>query len=427
LVEYMEGGSLEQLIQATISADDVLMTSADRDVTPLPWSTRVSIASDVAKGIAYLHSEGIFHRDLTSKNVLIRRKSNRGGPMTSSNQDDVTIHALVADFGLAAKIPKCSAERLSQVGSPYWMSPECLRGDFYDEKSDVFSYGIVLCELIAGVRADPDELPRTPNFGVDYLAFSALLVNSDCPPQFLQLAFSCVTIEPNSRPDFDALCDSLKEISESLLQRKQNSIVDVSNGTTASAEPKIAAKNADEQQQSTKETMKQQLPKTTAAAVTAADDTTAAVVKKKRVVRRSRRSQTQQQFPHFPPSEVARHHNNSSSCQLSQLQQQQRTPEAVGHSASILDPHYVPSDPNNKNPFAQLPRHLTAARKVFSSDADHLFSSCFELMNLNSSAGTGNGSGWVAVHGARGAGVASIPYRKTVSMVQPTELVKNLQ
>ena len=74
--------------------------------------------------------------------------------MTGDGEDvSGSVQALVADFGLASKIPKRSgsSEKLSQVGSPYWMSPECLRGEFYDEKSDVFSYGIVLCELIAKV------------------------------------------------------------------------------------------------------------------------------------------------------------------------------------------------------------------------------------------------------------------------------------
>jgi serine/threonine protein kinase len=81
-----------------------------------------------------------------------------------------------------------------QVGSPYWMSPECLRGKFYNQTADVFSFGIILCEMIACVEADPDFLPRTENFGVDYLAFSEL-VPSACPPNFLKVAFTCVSVK----------------------------------------------------------------------------------------------------------------------------------------------------------------------------------------------------------------------------------------
>ena len=74
------------------------------------------------------------------------------------------------------------------------MSPECISGEFYGHKSDVFSFGIILCELIARCRADPDYLPRTTNYGVDYLVFSKSMVHESCPPELLKIAFSCVTV-----------------------------------------------------------------------------------------------------------------------------------------------------------------------------------------------------------------------------------------
>lgn len=183
LTEYINGGSLDQLLQ--------------RD-EHLPWALRLRLSLDIARGMEYLHSRGVFHRDLTSKNVLIKNEPN--GSMT----------AVVGDLGLAARIPdrREASLRLPVVGSPYWMAPECLNGSWYDQRADVFSYGIVLCELIGRVEADPDVLSRTEDFGVDKV--SLLRLSPDCPPGFLRLALSCCQVEPSVRPTFPEIVKQLE-------------------------------------------------------------------------------------------------------------------------------------------------------------------------------------------------------------------------
>lgn len=198
LTEYINGGNLEQLLDGN---------------QPLTWAVRVKLATDIASGLAYLHSKGVFHRDLTSKNCLIKC-------------DENGFSAVVGDFGLAEKIPTniAEAEKLTVVGSPYWMAPEVLRDERYNEKADVFSYGIILCEIIARVQADPDFLPRTENFGLDYHTFQHMV--GDCPHDFLQLAFNCCNMDPTLRPSFPEIVRTLEGIQArlKLLELEQDSV-----------------------------------------------------------------------------------------------------------------------------------------------------------------------------------------------------------
>ncbi|XP_038126277.1 dual specificity testis-specific protein kinase 2 [Cyprinodon tularosa] len=201
LTEYINGGNLEQLLGSDMY---------------LSWTTRLSLALDIARGLQYLHSKGIFHRDLTSKNCLVRLE----GGMCS---------AVVGDFGLAEKIPDYSEEevqeRLAVVGSPYWMAPEVLRGEVYNEKVDVFAYGIILCEIIARIQADPDILPRTEDFGLDVEAFQQMV--GDCPPYFLDLAIACCNMNAKLRPSFSQIVAELEKKRAEREQRDEPPVRDL--------------------------------------------------------------------------------------------------------------------------------------------------------------------------------------------------------
>ncbi|XP_076079952.1 dual specificity testis-specific protein kinase 2-like [Mytilus galloprovincialis] len=195
LTEYINGGSLDQVV-------------ADNDFE-LPWTAKLSLSLDIAKGMEYLHSRGWFHRDLTSKNVLVR--------ITEGN-----LQAVVADLGLAAKIPDQlnKTERLSIVGSPYWMAPEVLNGEWYNEQADIFSYSIISCEITARIDADPDFMPRTSRFGLDYVKFCEMV--SFCPLDYLRLTFRCCQIDPKKRPSFTEIAHSLIQIQQRLLDDNLN-------------------------------------------------------------------------------------------------------------------------------------------------------------------------------------------------------------
>ncbi|CAM4520053.1 unnamed protein product [Leuciscus chuanchicus] len=197
LTEYINGGNLEQLLNSDVF---------------LSWSVRINLSLDIARGLQYLHSKGIFHRDLTSKNCLVRWENGQ-------------CSAVVGDFGLAEKIPdhsdEAGKESLSVVGSPYWMAPEVLRGEHYDEKVDVFAYGIILCEIIGRIQADPDFLPRTEDFGLDVEAFRQMV--GDCPPHFFNLTVICCSMNPESRPSFTEL---VAELEKRVSDREQSECIE---------------------------------------------------------------------------------------------------------------------------------------------------------------------------------------------------------
>ncbi|KAK0395597.1 hypothetical protein QR680_001348 [Steinernema hermaphroditum] len=163
----------------------------------MPWLLRFGIALDIANAMQFVHDSGYVHRDLTSMNILLQ-----------SCRSPHEIKAVVADFGLSCERP-IYPHRLQQVGTLNWMAPETLKEEYYDEKADVFAFGVILCQIIARIDADHDAgLYRSHLFGLDYIRFTAHCP-SDTPLDLLKLAFWCCLMNPSSRPSFSKIYEQL--------------------------------------------------------------------------------------------------------------------------------------------------------------------------------------------------------------------------
>ncbi|XP_071734321.1 uncharacterized protein [Rutidosis leptorrhynchoides] len=126
LYEYMPNGSLDDLLHGKNKGDNLI---AD-------WVTRYKIVLGVAQGICYLHHDCdpvIVHRDLKPSNILL----------------DSEMEARVADFGVA-KLIQCDESMSVIAGSYGYIAPEYAYTLQVDEKSDIYSFGVVLMEIISG-------------------------------------------------------------------------------------------------------------------------------------------------------------------------------------------------------------------------------------------------------------------------------------
>ncbi|KAJ4905483.1 Protein kinase superfamily protein [Raphanus sativus] len=126
--ELVPNGSLEAWLHGPLGLN-----------CPLDWDTRMKIALDAAKGLAYLHEDSqpsVIHRDFKASNILLENNFN----------------AKVADFGLAKQAPEGRGNHLSTrvMGTFGYVAPEYAMTGHLLVKSDVYSYGVVLLELLTG-------------------------------------------------------------------------------------------------------------------------------------------------------------------------------------------------------------------------------------------------------------------------------------
>ncbi|XP_076441716.1 mitogen-activated protein kinase kinase kinase 11-like [Babylonia areolata] len=191
VMEYAAGGSLNRVLCGRQIPPDILVD----------W------AQQIARGMHYLHEDApltLLHRDLKSSNILVKEA------VCGDELSNKTLK--ITDFGLAREVEKTT--RMSAAGTYAWMAPEVIKFSRFSKSSDVWSYGVVLWELLTG---------ETPYKGIDALGVAygvainklTLPIPSTCPHLFAKLLSECWDQEPHERPTFKSIIKRLDEIATS--------------------------------------------------------------------------------------------------------------------------------------------------------------------------------------------------------------------
>ncbi|XP_015865793.2 serine/threonine-protein kinase STY46 [Ziziphus jujuba] len=190
VTEYMPGGSLYDYLHK------------NHNVMKLPQLLKFAI--DVCRGMEYLHQNNIIHRDLKTANLLM----------------DTHNVVKVADFGVA-RFQNQGGVMTAETGTYRWMAPEVINHQPYDQKADVFSFAIVLWELVTAKVPYDSMTPLQAALGVRQGLRPDLPDNAH--PKLLELMQRSWDAVPSNRPSFSEIAAEL----ENLLQETP----EAANGT----------------------------------------------------------------------------------------------------------------------------------------------------------------------------------------------------
>ncbi|KAK7283439.1 hypothetical protein RIF29_12955 [Crotalaria pallida] len=186
VTEYMSRGSMYDFLHL------------QKAVLALPSLLKVAI--DVSEGMKYLHQNDIIHRDLKAANLLMDEKG----------------VVKIADFGVA-RVHDQSGIMTAETGTYRWMAPEVIGHKPYDHKADVFSFGIVLWELLTRKLPYEHLSPLQAAVGVVQKGLRPE-IPEHTHPMLVELLHRCWHQDPSLRPNFSEILEFLLHVTKTVYQ-----------------------------------------------------------------------------------------------------------------------------------------------------------------------------------------------------------------
>ena len=192
--DVSKGGDIEYIVMELI--DGITLKQYMEKRGQLNWRESLHFITQIMRGLSHAHSRGIVHRDIKPQNVMVLRDGS----------------VKVADFGIACL--ENAAQTLTQeaLGSVHYISPEQARGDRTDARSDIYSAGVVLYEMLTGRL--PFEGDSAVSVAIQHLSSVPLApreVNPDIPEQLELICMKAMAPDLEKRyPSADAMIADLE-------------------------------------------------------------------------------------------------------------------------------------------------------------------------------------------------------------------------
>ncbi|CAL9194872.1 unnamed protein product [Musa hybrid cultivar] len=206
VTEFMSGGSVYDFLHK------------QKGVFKLPALLRVAI--DVSKGMNYLHQNNIIHRDLKAANLLMDENE--------ASHKDILLVVKVADFGVA-RVKAESGVMTAETGTYRWMAPEVIEHKPYDHKADVFSFAIVMWELLTAKLPYEYLTPLQAAVGVVQKGLRPT-IPKNTHPKLAELLEKCWQQDPAVRPDFSEILETLQLIAKEVRDESNDRRKEKSSG-----------------------------------------------------------------------------------------------------------------------------------------------------------------------------------------------------